>query len=267
MPWPFTVATFFAAATAPPPCSLNGELVNGACKCDAPWSGPECATMNFKPVTFPQGYGMAPNLTTWGGNVLSDATTGRFHMYVSAMTNGCPLRDWTQNSRIDHAVAEKLEGPYTFADVAVPTWAHNAAPIALPDGSYAIVHIGTGEGKPDGGKNCSSSSSSSSSSSNAARVYGMVEPFGSLTRMTAAALESAAAGHAHGSTKGSTIHVSKSLAGPWAPLQSNTLGGCNNPAPWVHSNGTLFIVCGLAMKRADNISGPWTTVRCRAHWS
>jgi hypothetical protein len=28
--------------------------------------------MLFKPVTFPQGYGIKPNKTTWGGNVLED---------------------------------------------------------------------------------------------------------------------------------------------------------------------------------------------------
>jgi len=62
-----------AAPPPPPPpppvpaCSLNGaKNAAGVCVCDRPWSGPECSTMNFKPVTFPQGYGMAPKLTSWG---------------------------------------------------------------------------------------------------------------------------------------------------------------------------------------------------------
>jgi len=58
---------------------------------------------------------------------------------------------------------------------------------------------------------------------------------------------------------GSTIHVSKSLDGPWTPLQNN-LGGCNNPAPWVLANGTILIGCGGALRRADSIAGPYTTV-------
>jgi hypothetical protein len=45
-------------------CSLNGVCSGGSCDCDKPWSGATCETMNFKPVTFPQGYGMAPNVTT-----------------------------------------------------------------------------------------------------------------------------------------------------------------------------------------------------------
>ena len=63
---------------------------------------------------------------------------------------------------------------------------------------------------------------------------------------------------------GSTIHVSGSLDGPWTPLSNNSLGECNNPAPWVLPNGTLYIVCvqpdGVQMMRAEHISGPWIPV-------
>ena len=62
------------------------------------------------------------------------------------------------------------------------------------------------------------------------------------------------------STAGSSIHTSKSLTGPWEPLVPNSLPGCNNPAPWVHPNGTIYIVCGGGMLRADSIQGPWTHV-------
>ena len=64
---------------------------------------------------------------------------------------------------------------------------------------------------------------------------------------------------------GSTIHTSKSLDGPWVPLANNTLGGCNNPAPWVHPNGTIYIVCGGTLKRSESISGPWETVTHFSH--
>jgi hypothetical protein len=58
---------------------------------------------------------------------------------------------------------------------------------------------------------------------------------------------------------GSTIHVSTSLNGPWSPLP-NSLGACNNPAPWVLPNGTIFVGCGGDFRRADHIAGPYTTV-------
>jgi hypothetical protein len=136
-------------------CSLNGKCgANNACVCDKPWKGDNCDIMSFLPVDMPQGYGQDPQLVSWGGGVLYDTQESLYHLYVSAMTNGCPLQDWTTNSRIEHAVSYNITGPYVFQDVAVNTWSHNSAPIQLGDGTYAIVHIGDGSGDADGGYNC-----------------------------------------------------------------------------------------------------------------
>ena len=43
------------AQSPPPPCSLNGEMQGGKCVCDRPWTGPECSTLQFKPIAVPQG--------------------------------------------------------------------------------------------------------------------------------------------------------------------------------------------------------------------
>lgn len=234
---PAVVALAVVAAAQPPPCSLNGVMGStGACVCDKPWSGPNCSVMNFKPVTFPQGYGMAPNLTSWGGNSIYDPSTKKYHIYVSAMTNGCPLSTWGQNSRIEHGVSDQITGPYKFQDVAIPTWSHNSAPIKLKDGTYAIIHIGTGSGPANGGKNCSAGYSGDGDEVFSGQMSSSVP-----------------------ASAGSTIHVSKSLDGPWTPL-ANSLGNCNNPAPWVHPNGTIFIVCGGSLKRTDDLTGTWETV-------
>lgn len=184
--------------------------------------------MRFKPVKPIQGYGMQPNLTTWGGGAIYDGK--KYHLYVSAMANKCPLSTWAHNSRIDHAIADDVAGPYEFQDVAVNTWSHNAAPVELHDGTYAIFHIGGGDGPADGGHNCSS-------------VH--------LSTDEDAKFRAAA---------GSSIHISDSLEGPWKPLEPNTLGGCNNPAPWVHSNGTIYIFCNGKLMRAEDIHGPWSLV-------
>eukprot|EP00932_Pfiesteria_piscicida_P021698 SRR837773.8479.p2 GENE.SRR837773.8479~~SRR837773.8479.p2 ORF type:complete len:321 (-),score=93.54 SRR837773.8479:52-921(-) len=147
-------------------------------------------------------------------------------MYVAAMTNECLLSEWSDAMRVDHAVADEPTGPYTFQDVAINTWSTNPEPVKLSDGSYAIFHIGDGSGKPDGGKNC---------------TPGFV------------------ASEPRSMNGGSTIHVAKSLDGPWSPMENNTLGGCNNPAPRVHHNGTIYVICdNVHFKRADNITGPWT---------
>jgi hypothetical protein len=40
-----------------------------------------------------------------------------------------------------------------------------------------------------------------------------------------------------------TIHTSKSLNGPWETLADDTMPSCNNPAPLVLPNGTIYILC------------------------
>eukprot|EP00911_Craspedida_sp_UC1_P001909 UC1_evm2s1466 len=315
--------TVTSGMSSPPPCSLNGVLkeviVNHntsslttattattttktqQCVCDKPWSGPNCETMRFKPVSLPQGYGMRPAKTTWGGNVIFDNDSNKYHLFVSAMTNNCTLQHWGRNSRIEHAISDTMTGPYVFSDIAIPTWSHNAAPVKLADGTFAIFHIGDGTGTANGGDNCTllattdATTISSSSSSSSDRDYsGKMTTFnptpnsanhyidqaasnpttllnfrgsGSARDSTTAGVKRAATGGAKGGAagSGSTIHVSKSLSGPWSPLSPNTLGGCNNPAPWVHPNGTLYCLCSNNVLRAESIHGPWTRISSLSH--
>ena len=139
------------------------------------------------------------------------------------------------------------EGPYTFVDVAVNTWAHNAAPIQLPDGTFAIIHIGTGTGGPDGGNNCTPSiaveakATSNNNNDNKMSSFSKALRASSVTEAELQARLEADAMEAASSEGGSTIHIAKSLDGPWSPLQT-TLGACNNPAPWVHPNGTIYVL-------------------------
>jgi hypothetical protein len=174
------------------------------------------------------------NVTTWGGNIIYDNKTSTHHLFVSRMTNDCNLVEYSKNSRIDHAVsATGPTGPFIFRDVAIPTWSHNAAPITLPDGSFAIFHVGAGTGSPNGGVNCTNSSRQPS-------VLGAT--FQDLARDDR-------------STYG--VHVSRSLDGPWTAVPG--VKACNNPAPWVHPNGTIYLWCG-SLLRADSIAGPYTRV-------
>ena len=233
------------ACTSDLDCSLNGVCTAGSCSCDRPWTGASCGVLGFKPVAMPQGYGMVPNRSaTWGGNILRE-NDDRFHLYVSAMTNDCALGDWSSNSRIEHGVADRPEGPFEFVGVAIPTQAHNSAPLRLHDGSFAIVHIGSGAGKIDGGRNCTNGSSVLPEKADAGEQKPPPKP------------------------KGSRIHVSKSIAGPWSPLVNESLPkeNCDNPAPWQHPNGSLYVACGREIKgnlinlwRAEAITGPWTFV-------
>jgi hypothetical protein len=136
------------------------------------------------------------------------------------MTNDCDLGAWQTNSRIEHAVSSTPTGPFDFHDIAIPTQAHNAAPIVLPDGTYALIHIFAGSGLPNGGHNCTNKSS--------ATQLSLEKPVKT----------------AH------NIHVSTSLNGPWTPLVNNTLPttNCDNPSPMVLKNGTIYVGCGRQIK-------------------
>ena len=206
-------------------CSLNGKCKNSNCIFDPPWSRSSCSILEQAAVKYPQGYGQYPNLTSRGGSILTDPSTGKHHLFVSILTNNCPLSYWQTNSRIDHAVSENITGPYLFQDIAINTWSTNPAPIALADGTFAIVHVGQGDGPSNGGEHCSND----------------IQPH-----------------HENMNIYGSTIHISRSLSGPWKPLLDNTLGDCNNPSPWQHNNGSLFMVCAQedhnVLKTAFSIS-------------
>eukprot|EP01050_Picozoa_sp_SAG11_P030069 SAG11_NODE_8735_length_981_cov_1.390023_1_plen_55_part_10 len=53
---------------------------------------------------------MHPNVTSWGGNVLLDNSTGLHHLYVMEIAgpNGtsCGLISWGSHSTIVHAVSK-----------------------------------------------------------------------------------------------------------------------------------------------------------------
>jgi len=216
-------------------CSLNGECVGGVCKCDPSWAESSCEKMRFMPAKSFPAYGTNPSIVTWGGGIIFDGK--RHHLFASRMTNNCNLGHWPTNSRVDHAISTAgPEGPYEFSDVAIPTWSHNPVPLTLKDGRFAIIHIGMGNGSVNGGANCSSHSA-----------------FESPIQKEGSALTD------HDHSLGSTIHVSDSLYGPWVPIP-NDLGDCNNPAPWVHKNGTIFVGCKGVFKRAEDISGPYQVI-------
>ena len=157
-------------------------------------------------------------------------------MFVSRMTNNCSLRHWGTNSRIDHAVSPNITGPYTFSDVALPVWAHNPDILALPDGTFALIHIGEGSGSASGGDICHND-------------------------VNYLQYEEDTWGTSGTRGRGSNIHTSDSLYGPWSPVESST-GPCNNPSVWINQDRSLLLLCFVSnglfdLKIADNISGPW----------
>jgi len=161
-----------AASRSDLACSLNGVLVGGKCKCDAPWRGSVCAKLDILPKKkggLPA-YGFAPNVTSWGGNAIQN-DAGGYDLWVSEMVGGCGLNTWVKNSRVRicdnvcflrlyakhdrftktcsgriqenlnktgpfsqvvHATAPSMDDAFVFKDEALPVWAHNAAPVRAP---------------------------------------------------------------------------------------------------------------------------------------
>ena len=83
------------------------------------------------------------SLSSWGGNVVRDPADGVYHLYASAMTNGCNLGAWTSNSFVMHGTSTNATGPFVFRDVALPRWHHNPQALLSRDGTWLLYTIGT----------------------------------------------------------------------------------------------------------------------------
>lgn len=116
--------------------------------CYDSWTGHNCEKLRLLPVPPVAGYGMSPNITSWGASIIDIATiptaaatksvassgsssssrggstsnaTKRYHMYVTEETDGKGLNSWITNSRIVHAVSDSPFGPFVRKDVVSPT--------------------------------------------------------------------------------------------------------------------------------------------------
>ena len=99
------VGAAVASAAAELACSLNGVLVGGKCKCDAPWKGANCAKLDILPKkkgSLPA-YGFAPNVTSWGGNIIKN-DAGSYDLWVSEMVGKCGLKTWGTNTSMNHSL-------------------------------------------------------------------------------------------------------------------------------------------------------------------
>jgi len=80
-------------------CSFNGICrSSGQCDCDPAWEGIWCEKLALLPVNRTRlGYRYTRqlnNVSSWGGAVLYDDVTDRWHMWASEMTKGCGINAW-----------------------------------------------------------------------------------------------------------------------------------------------------------------------------
>jgi len=255
---------FCLASAAPPPppcssftcCSLNGEWSSStqSCTCYPPWTGTNCSTMDLLPAQGPyNGYGMNPNLTTWGG--LSVFYNNEYHLLVTEIENHCPLTNWGSNSACIHATAATPDGPFVRQNIAVDIWCHNPQVITMPNGSntvFLLFHIGDGTHSGNV-PNCTKSDSVDSNGD----ITTDNESIHGSTYLRKQNKLSNVRVHNSAST-GSTLHMATDPAGPWIPVQSQP-PSCNNPAPFYHPNGTWYLLCDSStLYSSPSYLGPWT---------
>lgn len=226
----------------PPPCSddtgcsLNGVCTQstGMCTCYPPWTGGDCSELDILPAPPVRGYGMDPDIYTWGGSVVL-LDDGLYHMYVAEMSGNCSLNSWGSHSLVTHATAATPEGPFVRQDTALPVWSHNPQVVVQKNASggnatLVLFHIGDANNGPV--SNCSAEVSAADGAARAAAATGA----GSV---------------------GSTLHYATNPYGPWTPVVPPP-PGCNNPAPFLHPNGTWYLFCSGPLYSAPSFFGPWT---------
>ena len=120
-------------------CSLLGECVLGECLCDSGWKGEKCGLVDLLPAPRFGGY-RNKSMASWGGKAIE--IDGTWHMFASAMSHKCPLKQFSTNSFSMHATSKEAGGPYEYSDVALPEFHHSTTIIKANESTLAIFTIG-----------------------------------------------------------------------------------------------------------------------------
>ena len=64
---------------------------------------------------------------------------GTWHMFASQMVNGCGLNYWAMNSQVIRATSDNPLGPYTYQQVILPVFAHDANVMEAPTGEIVLL--------------------------------------------------------------------------------------------------------------------------------
>lgn len=116
-------------------CSLNGvcDGSSSQCDCDAPWSGPACATLAFAttPLSGKSIYNASDPRNTWGGAVVGPDGRHKFHAYVPLYRAGSL---WHVETCL-HGTADAPTGPWDWASAANFSCGINPQFLAFPNAS------------------------------------------------------------------------------------------------------------------------------------
>ena len=125
-------------------CALNGICKEGQCACDPGWKGDRCGLLDLKPPNRqdPHGY-FNGSMPTWGGDVIFESNF--YHAFVTAKAFTTPPLDesdsYSCNTAIVRLQGVSPAGPFTYAEVVLPMFHHEAHAIRAPDGTVLIYMI------------------------------------------------------------------------------------------------------------------------------
>lgn len=86
------------------------------------------------------------SMTTFGGGIVhwpDGPGGGSFHLFATGMTHGCGIHAWSSNAKVIHAVSAVPEGPYAYADDALPVLAAAPGVARAPDGTFLLFSMGS----------------------------------------------------------------------------------------------------------------------------
>ena len=204
-------------------CSLNGVCSHGSCNCRPQWNGLRCETLVLRPATRGAGYrGVdgGANTSSWGGAVLR-SDDGRYHMWVSEITEHCGIGTWAQNSRIIRAEAKDLASPFVRKQVVWGVFAHEPMVQRAPSGEYVMWFVSDRQESAHGQCKCCREAS---------KCDGSTGPGDCPT------------GQRAGSASPTYMSFAKAPEGPWSAPQKifpHYIGSDMNFAPLILPNGSL----------------------------
>jgi hypothetical protein len=128
------------AGHCPSNCSLAGICApNGACTCDAPFTGAACDRLDQLPASSAAAFKAPQGSTTWGGSpIQSDDNRGVYYMFTALSrnttidhysTSGVIITTRSTSPTGPYTMVDAEAGPYTIGPRAHPywdaTWAQN----------------------------------------------------------------------------------------------------------------------------------------------
>ena len=131
--WHKTLASHVTPCLTDFDCSLNGICTTSQCVCDAPWSGPACATLSFAttPISGKNIFNNSDPRNTWGGPIVGPGYDGKFHAYVPLYQKGSL---WHVETCL-HGLADIPTGPWNWNSAANFSCGINPQFLAFPNAS------------------------------------------------------------------------------------------------------------------------------------